>query len=225
MRLPRSCSGPILTLVAFAAVAACKSSASNPDPQPVTLVVAQSTDPGSFNPAITTSGNVHPITDQIFNGLVGLDEDSNPIPELAASWSVGDEGRTYTFDLRRDVEWHDGKPFTSADVKFTFEEALLKYHSRTRAALPAVLKGIDTPDAHTVVFRFQRPYGPLLQRLDVVEASILPKHLFEGTDMLSAPANLSPVGTGPFRFAKYERGQFVELEKKARACCRKRRRR
>ena len=183
---------------------------------PVTLVVAQGSDPGSLNPAITTSGNVHPVTDQIFNGLVGLDEHLNPVPELAQSWSIADGGRTYTFALRHDVEWHDGRPFTSADVAFTFQEALLKYHSRTRAALAPVIAGIDAPDAHTVVFRFRQSYGPLLQRLDVVEASILPKHLFEGRDVLSAPANLSPIGTGPFRFRRYEKGQFLELEKNPR---------
>lgn len=180
-----------------------------------TLVVAQQNDPGSLNPAITTSGNVHPVTDQIFNGLVGLDEHLAPVPELAERWDVADQGRTYTFFLRPGVRWHDGQPFTSADVKFTFDHALLEFHSRTRAALRNVLAGIDAPDPRTVVFRFKEPYAPLLQRLDVVEASILPKHLFEGTDMLTAPANLQPVGTGPFRFVSYRRGEYVELARNA----------
>jgi peptide/nickel transport system substrate-binding protein len=196
-------------------VAACHRSERAPAAEP-SLIVAQGSDPGSFNPAITTSGNVHPVTDQIFNGLVGLDADMNPVPELAAAWDVTDGGRTYSFHLRPDVMWHDGHPFSSSDVKFTFEEALLKYHSRTRAALTAVLAGIDAPDAHTIVFRFREPYGPFLQRLDVVEASILPKHLFEERDVLSAPANLSPVGTGPFRFNKYQKGEFVELQRNPR---------
>ena len=154
--------------MAVAAAAAC---AARRHPAPSgTLSVAQASDPGSFNPAITTSGHVHPVTDQIFNGLVGLDEQMNPIPELAESWTVDGDGRTYTFRLRRDVVWHDGQPFTSADVKFTFDEALLKDHSRTRAALHAVLERIETPNAHTAVFYFRQPYGPLLPRLDVVEA-------------------------------------------------------
>jgi peptide/nickel transport system substrate-binding protein len=203
-----------LLFVALSAACGRAQTASAPTRQ--VLVVAQGNDPGSFNPAITTSGNVHPITDQIFNGLVGLDERLNPVPELAESWKVEDDGRTYVFALRRDVEWHDGQRFTSADVKFTFEEALLKYHSRTRAALGAVLEGIDAPDPFTAVLRFRQPYGPLLQRLDVVEASIIPKHLYEGRDVLSAPANLNPVGTGPFRFVKYAKGQFVELERNPR---------
>jgi peptide/nickel transport system substrate-binding protein len=204
------------SLLAAAAVFVSPACAPGPgDPAPASLIVAQNNDPGSLNPAITTSGNVHPVTDQIFNGLVGLDENLTPIPELAERWEVADSGRSYTFFLRQDVRWHDGQPFSSADVKFTFEHALLEYHSRTRAALRGVLAGIDTPDPATVVFRFTEPYAPLLQRLDVVEASILPRHLFEGTDVLTNPANLQPVGTGPFRFVSYRKGEFVELARNA----------
>ncbi len=210
---PAHCGAPLAVLVLAATVAACGRGAAPPDATPTTLVVAQGNDPGTLNPAITTSGNVHPVTDQIFNGLVGLDEDLAPVPELAERWEVAEAGRRYTFFLRPGVRWHDGQPFTSADVKFTFEQALLEFHSRTRAALRNVLEGIDAPDPLTVVFRFKEPYAPLLQRLDVVEASILPKHVFEGTDILTAPANLQPVGTGPFRFVSYRKGEFVELAK------------
>lgn len=178
-----------------------------------TLVVSQSGDPGALNPAITTSGSVHPITDQIFNGLVGLDEGLNPVPELAERWTTEDDGRTYRFTLRRGVQWHDGAPFTAADVKFTFEEALLKYHSRTRAALEPLMLGIDTPDDHTVVFRLKHPYAALLQRLDVVEASIIPKHQFAGLDLMKVSGPPQPIGTGPFRFVSYAPGSQVVLER------------
>lgn len=178
-----------------------------------TLVVAQGGDPGPLNPAVTTSGNTHPVTDQIFNGLVGLDANLNPVPELAERWQVEDEGRTYRFTLRANVRWHDGVPFAADDVKFTFENALLKYHSRTRAALEGLLIGVDTPDDRTVVFRLKRPYSPLLQRLDVVEASIIPRHQYAGQDLLSGEATRHPVGTGPFRFVSYAPGNNVVLER------------
>lgn len=177
------------------------------------LVVAHGNDPGHLNPAVTTSGNVHPLTDQIFNGLVGLDENLNPVPELAERWEVGEGGRRYVFHLRRDVRWHDGARFTSADVMFTFNDALLKYHSRTRAGLGPALERLEAPDEASVVFRFRQPYAPLLQRLDVVEASILPRHVYGEGDILNHPANQRPVGTGPFRFLKYARGDRVELER------------
>lgn len=148
-------------------------------PDPVTLVVALAGEPGALNPAVTTSGSTHPVTDQIFNGLVGLDENLNPLPELAERWSIEDEGRTYRFLLRPGVRWHDGAPFTAADVKFTFEQALLKYHSRTRALSTDCSPISESPDDLTVIFRLARPYAPLLQRPDVVEASIIPRHLFQ----------------------------------------------
>lgn len=203
-------------LLAVVLAAACAGACGGGAPgreQPVTLVVSHGGDPGALNPAVTTSGNTHPITDQIFNGLVGLDQDLNPVPELAERWSIEDEGRTYRFSLRRGVQWHDGTPLTSADVKFTFEEALLKYHSRTRAALEGAFAGIDTPDAHTVVFRLHQPYAPLLQRLDVVEASIIPRHQYSGHDLLRGEPTRRPIGTGPFRFVSYAPGDRVILER------------
>jgi len=167
-----------------------------------TLVVAASTDPGHLNPAISTSGALHFVAGSLYNGLVGLTSDFQPEPELADSWEVLDGGMRYRFKLHPGVRWHDGKPFTSADVEFTFNQLLLKYHSRTQTGLAPVLAGIDTPDDLTVVFRFKKPYAPLLQQLNVIEAPILPKQLYEGSDPMKNPANLKPVGTGPFRFVE-----------------------
>src|SRR5262249_1944286 len=91
-------------------------------------VIAIDADPGHFNPAITTGVHVHAVADSIFNGLVGLDQSQMPTPDLAAAWQVSADGRTYTFRLV-EARWHDGEPFTSADVKFTFENVLLKWHA------------------------------------------------------------------------------------------------
>ena len=194
--------GTGVALCAFAAAAAgCGHGTSNGSPS-ATLVVALNGDPGAMNPAVTTSGNTHPVTDQIFNGLVGLDEKLSPVPELAERWTIEDEGRTYRFALRRGVRWHDGQPFTSADVKFTFEQALLKYHSRTRAALQDLLEGVDTPDDYTAVFRLRRPYSPLLQRLDVVEASIIPKHVYANQDPAPASESQSTVKAREMRWPR-----------------------
>lgn len=176
-----------------------------------TLVIAASADPGQFNPGISTAGGTHFVADSLYNGLIFLDQQLSPKPDLADTWDVSPDGKRYTFHLHPGVKWHDGQPFSSADVKFTFEEILLKYHARTKAGLEAVLDGIDTPDPNTVVMRFKQPYGPLLQRLDVVEAPILAKHVYEAQDPTKAEANLKPVGTGPFKLAEYVKGDKIRM--------------
>lgn len=175
------------------------------------VVVAATSDPGHFNTAITTAGGTHFVAGPLYNGLVALDEKGDPQPDLAEKWVISDGGRTYTFTLRSGVKWHDGKDFSSADVKFSFEQVLLKYHARTKAGLEAVLAGIDAPSPTTVVFRFKQPYGPLLQRLDNIEAPIVAKHVYEGTDPTTAAANLKPVGTGPFKLAEYVKSDKVRF--------------
>ncbi len=175
------------------------------------LVVATDRDPGQFNPGVTVLTGTHLVTGSLYNGLVQLDRQSNPQPDLAESWTTSPDGKTYTFKLASGVVWHDGQPFSSADVKISFEQVLLRYHPRSRAGLQPLLDGIDTPDASTVVLRLKHPYAPLMQRLDVVEAPILPGHLYDGTDVQTNPANVQPVGTGPFKLAEYRKGDAVHL--------------
>jgi peptide/nickel transport system substrate-binding protein len=200
----------------LALCATSPASAQDRPPRGGTLVVALNADPGHLNPAITTSGATHAAAELAFNGLVGRDERGEPQPELAESWRVEQNGAVYRFRLRDGVTWHDGKPLTSADVKFTFEELLLKYHARTKASMGGVLAGIDTPDSHTVVFRFQRPYAPLLLQLDATEAPIMPRHVFQGADDPQRhPANTAPVGTGPFRVVGYAKGAEIRFARNA----------
>ena len=88
---------------------------------------------------------------------------------------------------------------------------LLKHHARTKAGIGAVIAAIDTPTPNTVVFRLRKPYGALLQLLNVTEAPILPKHLYQGSDPLTNPVNLRPVGTGPFKLESYRTDQQVVM--------------
>jgi len=180
---------------------------------PRLAVIAADADPGHFNPAISTGSHVHAIADSMFNGLVGVDQKSSPMPDLATRWDVSPDGKTYTFKLA-EAAWHDGKPFSSADVKYTFENILFKFHARTKAGLGTVVDGIDALGPRTIVFRLKSPHPALLRRLDVTEAPILPKHLYENVgDPNAAPANLAPIGTGPFRFSRYEKDAKVVLER------------
>ena len=176
-----------------------------------TMVIVASSDPGQFNDGITTAGGTRRIAGNIFSGLTQINKDLNADPDLATSWETPDNGLTWTFHLATGVKWHDGQPFSSADVKFTFEQVLLKYHPTTKAGLSGILDRIDTPDASTVVFHFKRPYGPLPLRLGNIDAPILPQHLYQGTDPLKNPANQKPVGTGPYKFGDYQPGSRITL--------------
>ena len=175
------------------------------------VVVAVSTDPGGLNPAVTTQGGVHLVCGSIFSGLVAHDFQLNPVPDLAESWDVSPDARVYTFRLAPGALFHDGAPVTSEDVRFTFEEMLLKFHSRARASLGDNLRRVLTPDPHTVVFEFERPYAAFLQLADVTNAPVMPKHLYEGTDPLTNPHNTRPVGSGPFKFQEWLKGDHVTL--------------
>jgi peptide/nickel transport system substrate-binding protein len=176
-----------------------------------TVVAAIDNDPPTLNPGISTDYATGEIAAKIYESLVWLDIESTPQPSLATSWDAAPDGRTYSFKLRQGVTWHDGKPFTAADVKFTFEEVLGKLHPRMAAVLKSLGAVIETPDDHTAVFRLQRGYAPFLVQMTVFDAPILPKHLFEGTNIPAAPASQAPVGTGPFKFQEWNRGANIRL--------------
>lgn len=176
------------------------------------LVVVLGADPEHLNPAISTGYPVGAVGATIFSALVWLDAERRPQPDLAESWEISPDGLTFTFHLRRDARWHDGQPLTSADVKFTMEKLLGPYHGRFRRAYDHI-EAIETPDDHTVVIRLRKPFAPLMGLLSVFDAPILPKHIFDGTDPFRNPATLRPVGSGPFIFREWVRGDRIVVER------------
>jgi peptide/nickel transport system substrate-binding protein len=178
-----------------------------------TAVIVTDGDPTTLNVATTTSNTPSDIGAKIFDGLVWLESRDGafvPQPSLATSWTVSPDGLTYGFKLRPGVKWHDGRDFTSADVKYTYEEVLAKYHPRSMNALRR-LAGIDTPDPLSVTIRLSEPYAPFLILQTVFDSPILPRHLYEGTDVPNNPANQKPVGTGPYKLAEWNRGASLRL--------------
>ena len=176
-----------------------------------TAVIVVQADPTHLNPAISTGSHVHAVADSLYNALIELDSELKPQPDLALRWRISDGGTVVTFTLAPNVKWHDGTPFSSADVKFTFDEVLLKHHARTKAGIGAVIAAVQAPAPDTVVIRLRKPYGALLQLLNVTEAPILPRHLYQGSDPLTNPANLKGIGTGPFKLESYRTDQQVVM--------------
>lgn len=168
-------------------------------------------DPPTLNLGITTDYTAGDVCAKILEGLVWTDRGYAAQPSLATGWTVSADGREYRFSLRAGVRWHDGTPFTSADVVFSFTEILARLHPRASAMLRRVAAEVTAPDAQTVVFQLKTPYAPFLQQLTVFDAPILPRHLYAGTDIAANPANQHPIGTGPFRFDSWARGSAITV--------------
>ena len=168
-----------------------------------------------LNPAIRASVDVYLVGSKIMEALVDLDAQGRPQGVLAESWKASADGKTITFQLRKNVRWHDGKPFTAADVQYTAME-LWKKHLNYGTTLQKNLEAVDTPDPQTAVFRYAEPMPlDLLLRALADLGYVAPKHVYAGTNVLENPANTAPIGTGPFKFVKYERGQYIIAERNA----------
>jgi len=176
-----------------------------------TAIVVLGSDPEHLNAGISTGYPVGAVGASLYSALVYLDAEGAPHGELAESWTVSADDLTYTFRLRS-ATFHDGAPVTSADVVHSMVEILAPNHGRFRTAFAAI-ESITAPDPATVVIQLKRPYAPLISLLTVFDAPILPKHVFEGTDPLTNDANQNPIGSGPFRFVEWVRGERVVLER------------
>ena len=166
-----------------------------------------------LNPALRASTGVYVITSKIIEPLVALGTSGRPEGVLATSWDAAPDGKTITFKLREGVKWHDGKPFTSADVAYSAMEQW-KVHLNYGTTLQLYLDAVETPDEHTAVFRYSRPMPlDLLLRALCDLGYVVPKHVFAGSNVLENPANTAPIGTGPYKFVEYQRGQYVIAER------------
>lgn len=176
-----------------------------------TIIIGILTDVTHLNPAISTSYYIDTVSGQIFNSLMEYDYKTlEPVPELAKSWDISEDGLTYTFHLEEDVYWHDGEPFTSEDVKFTFEEITIPYHPRGAATFGGIT--FEAPDEHTFVMKLENSYAPLINYFTLWYVGIMPKHLYEGTDIVNNPHNWEdPVGTGPFLLDEWVKGSHIKL--------------
>lgn len=179
------------------------------------LIVAADSEPRNLNPAMVASNGVffvsskivEPLAEAAYDGKDGLQG------RLATGWEGSADGRSVTFKLREGVKWHDGKPFTSADVAFSALQLWKPLQNLGRVVFKDLV-AVETPDAHTTVFRFAEPTPfQLVRNALPALTSVIPKHIYEGTDIAENPANLAPIGTGPYKFGEYKAGQYYRLER------------
>ena len=160
-------------------------------------------------PILASDSSSHAVAGQIYNGLIKYDKNLNITGDLAESFDISPDGLTITFHLRRAVRWHDGSPFTSRDVLYTYRVTVDPKTPTAYAEDFKQVKQISAPDDHTVRVVYGVPFAPALASWGM---NILPSHLLEGQDITKSPLARKPVGTGPYRFKEWIAGQKIVLE-------------
>ena len=169
------------------------------------LVIGMAIEPSGLDPTIAAPVAIGQVTWQnVFEGLVRIDRNGAIQPQLAAAWTIAPDGLTYTFDLRTGVKFHNGEPFDAAVAKYSLDRARGPQSVNSQKAFYDAIDAIDTPDAKTLVLRLKQPAGNLLYWLGWPAAVMVePKS--------AASDRTDPVGTGPFRFSSWKRGDRVDL--------------
>nr|WP_277404505.1 ABC transporter substrate-binding protein [Achromobacter xylosoxidans] len=161
--------------------------------------------------AINQQGPTQFVAGKIYESLLTYSTDLKPQPGLAKSWEASSDGLTYTFHLQDNVKWHDGKPFTADDVVFTLSDMLPKTHARARVILNKFVDSVQASDPKTVVIKLKSPFPAFMLMFEPGFAPMMPKHIYAGTDYMTNPANQKPIGTGPFVFKEWKRGEYIKL--------------
>ena len=186
-----------------------------------TLTMLQFTNPSALSTIGTTAAATAIVNSKIFESLLEHEgADMKPVPGVAESWSVSDDELTWTFKLRKGIKFHDGHPMTSADVKYSMEDIVGKFHSRGRKLMKLVEK-VEAPDDHTVVFTLKTRVPFFLTAFQPGEAPIMPKHILGSDDyadkkaIRQSPFMKNPIGTGAFKLVEFKEGSHIVLERNA----------
>ncbi len=208
----------VIGLIVALLLSGCGGSNTQQQSTEVKVVYPIAGDPRSLNPNWQADPESWFPAGGIFSSLVvvdfGVTTGMPPYGDLAENWDVSPDGKTYTFHLRKNAKWHDGKPVTSADVKYTYDTIIQKKYPLY--GYLSQVKSITTPDEQTVVLELAEPnaaFVPMLAQGSTWYGKILPKHIYEGTDWDTSPANAKPIGSGPFKFKEWVRGSHVTVVK------------
>jgi peptide/nickel transport system substrate-binding protein len=214
-----------LPVIVSVALVACPSASAAPRPAASASVAAHDTlhlfvgeSPASLNPLLARNVSERDLARLVYDTLLVPDAANRLVPHLArivpsfANGGITPDGKTITFRLRKDVRWQDGERFTSADVAFTFatvEDPNVDVPER--GGFERIVK-VATPDPFTAVVTLREPFAPFVA-LAGVAYPIVPKHLLEhSADPNRDPIGQHPVGTGPYRFVRWDRGSRIDYE-------------
>ena len=165
-------------------------------------------DASNLIPLLASDSTSHGIAGMVYNGLVKYDKDLHIVGDLASAWEISRDGLVITFHLRKDVKWHDGRPFTAADVLFTYQATIDPRTPTAYAGDFLKVKKAEILDAHTFRATYDKPFAPALMSWS---SAILPRHLLAGKDIAKSKLARHPVGTGPYMFKEWVSGQKIVL--------------
>lgn len=165
-------------------------------------------DASNLIPLLASDSASHNIAGMVYNGLVKYDKDMKIVGDLAESWEISPDGLIITFHLRKGVKWHDGQPFTSADVLFTYRVTVDPKTPTAYAGDFLKVKKAEVLDAYNFRVTYDKPFAPALISWG---NAILPRHLLAGKDITKSPLSRHPIGTGPYKFKEWIAGQKIVL--------------
>jgi peptide/nickel transport system substrate-binding protein/oligopeptide transport system substrate-binding protein len=180
-------------------------------------------EPTNLDPALVTSTYAASVVHQLFDGLVQFDADLNVVPSIARAWKASRDGLTWTFHLRQGVLFHHGRKVTAEDVVYSFTRILDPATNSPRSWLfervqgatafrqgqAERVSGFEVLDTDTVQITLEEPYAPFISMLGMTPAKIVPRDEIE---RLADQFGRQPIGTGPFRFIKWEPGRHITLQ-------------
>ena len=176
-----------------------------------TYIEALSESPYNLNPLLSTNDADRDLSRLIFSSLLKYNEKSELAPDLAASYEISKDGKTYTIKLKEAVAWHDGESFSAEDVVFTVNAVQNpEYNSPLRTSWQGIKT--EAPDKNTVILTLKTPYSTFVENLALL--GILPKHIWSKVMPQNFPLtnfNLKPIGTGPYRFVKLQKDSLGRI--------------
>ena len=177
--------------------------------------------PTILNPHLAQGSKDFNASRLVLEPLADINDKGELVPVLAAeipsveNGGVSEDAKSVTWKLKKDVKWSDGQPFTSKDVKFTYEYVIDEKTTATTIANYTVIESIETPDDYTVVIRFKDPNPAWMNVFVGPYGRILPQHILKdyvGEKARTAPFNLNPIGTGPYKVKEFKPGDVVVYE-------------
>ncbi|MBF0457918.1 MAG: ABC transporter substrate-binding protein [Nitrospirae bacterium] len=206
----------VITAAFMLIICSCDTKSGTPDGY---VCIRLNTNPTTLDPASIVDVQGGAIAAKIYNGLVRLDADMNVVPDIAESWQLSPDALKYTFKLRRDVQFHNGKPLTAADVAYSLTRILSPETNSPNAWVLKTLDGAETflrgksntldgiaaPDNYTIEITLKEQFEPFLKLLSMPAAYIVPSPMQEKSGGI--------VGTGPFIVQKWEPDRELILRK------------